>query len=101
MLRKLCVVTPWSVISGVLFFWPFLSANWHYSGLSSYLSFFLAQGFIRRSRTVLHQVAFYTLCSVVFTIMRFPIRVVAIAGVEAEAREGETAFGMVFSVDFL
>jgi hypothetical protein len=36
---------------------------------------------------VLHQVAFYTLCSVVFTIMRFPIRVVAIAGVEAEARD--------------
>jgi hypothetical protein len=50
---------------------------------------------------VLHQVAFYTLCSVVFTIMRFPIRVVAIAGVEAEAREGEMAFGMVFSVEFL
>ncbi|KAA8567756.1 hypothetical protein EYC84_008223 [Monilinia fructicola] len=80
-------VTMWSVISGsfsLLRFNPFDH-----------------RGSSRGSRTVLHQVAFYIFCSGVFTIIRFPIRVVAIVEVAAEAGKERVAFGMVLLMNFL
>lgn len=50
---------------------------------------------------MLHQVAFYIFCSGVFTIIRFPIRVVAIVEVAAEAGKERVAFGMVLLMNFL
>jgi hypothetical protein len=66
----LLIFLQWqNIVHGILFF-----------------SFFFSKGFIGRSLPVsLHRVAFHIshTGSVVFTIMRFPLCVVAIMGVEA------------------
>lgn len=89
-----------SVISGV-FDSHHLPSSWHHC-IRHLLSFFRfdSSRVHRQESVLLHRVAFRILhaCSVVFMIMRFPLRVLAIGGVEAGSGKGGRHVSVFFCV---